>query len=93
MGLKPPAHLVEADRHERADQRKARGERIGQIDHAERRQAEQDHIPTRGIERAEGEPIERHRLKIPQTRRERLGDVGHGDTPHDGIDLAGDRHD
>ena len=75
-GLAPAAHLVEADRDERADQRKAGGERIGQIDHAERGQAEQDHDAAGGIERAEREPVERHGLEIAQPLPQRFGDVG-----------------
>ena len=75
-GLAPAADFVKADRHERADQRKAGSERIGQIDHAERGQAEQDHDAARGVERAEREPIERHRLEIAQPLPQRLGDIG-----------------
>ena len=74
--LAPAAHLVEPDRDERADQRKAGGERIGEIDHAEGGQAEQDRDAAGGIERAEGQPVERHRLKIAQALPQRLRDVG-----------------
>ena len=90
-GLAAAAQFIEADRDKRADQRKAGGQRIGQIDHAERGQAEQDHDAAAGIERAEHEPIKRHGLEIAQALPQRFRNVSGLDPPHHRIDLAGDR--
>ena len=77
--LAPPAHLVQADRRERADQREAGRERKQQRQHVVAEHQARQHEADHRIDQAEKHRVARHREEIVEAARERVLQVGQSD--------------
>ena len=80
-----PAQLIETDRGERTDQRKARGNRERQRQHGiAQRHSDQSDAEQR-IDDAEKDGVARHRDKVVDAARQRIEQIGRCDAADDEI--------
>src|SRR5262249_53809794 len=86
--LSLPAHFVEADSRERADQRKARGEREEEVQHViTERQACQKQAD-KGIDQGEENDVGRHRPEVVDAFRDRVLEIREPDLADDWVSQA-----